>query len=499
MSIKKWIRRLASLKLAVIEIIAMGTLIAWGTFVEAFYNDPKMAQDLVYHTWFSYSIFAVFSINLLAVIIDRYPWKKHHISFIAAHVGILTLLGGSLLTRYYGVDGSMSIGIGEQQNMITVPETELLVYTSLGGDRFTKIYGESVNFIKNPPTEKKPYIIPLPAGDVQVTEYYPFSLYDFKVVPSDNENDGPAVRFQFSSERATQTEWLFSKKNASGESSEVRMGPARVVLARQEFHYTSGNVLVFQPLNDSTLKYSVYSDKKKGLLKQGEVKPGDKFDVGWMDFQLRLLKYIPRAHEQVYFRKVDKASEKTVSAFKFVFNGKESWMGANSSLRLYGNSEMYVLSFGNSRIPVDFRCVDFDHLKSNLNSVGGALDFVTGSLLKVFMDYRCMPKNFSIQLKDFQVGRYQGTMQAASYKSLVRLPTENREVEISMNEPLEFNGLTFYQASFKEDERGNPTHSIFSVNYDPGRWIKYLGSLLIVFGSVHLFYRRWKTARSKNA
>jgi len=55
--------------------------------------------------------------------------EKQHISFISAHIGILILLAGSLITRYYGVDGSMSIEMGGKENKITVPETELKVFT----------------------------------------------------------------------------------------------------------------------------------------------------------------------------------------------------------------------------------------------------------------------------------------------------------------------------------------------------------------------------------
>jgi hypothetical protein len=56
---------------------------------------------------------------------------------------------------------------------------------------------------------------------------------------------------------------------------------------------------------------------------------------------------------------------------------------------------------------------------------------------------------------------------------------------------LKHNGFTFYQASFTSDEQtGEPNASILSVNWDPGRWVKYLGSLLIVLGSIHMFYFR---------
>ena len=64
------------------------------------------------------------------------------------------------------------------------------------------------------------------------------------------------------------------------------------------------------------------------------------------------------------------------------------------------------------------------------------------------------------------------------------------KVNISMNEPMKHAGYTFYQSSFQEDDMGRPTASILSVNKDPGRWIKYFGSALIVLGIVMLFYFR---------
>jgi len=94
---------------------------------------------------------------------------------------------------------------------------------------------------------------------------------------------------------------------------------------------------------------------------------------------------------------------------------------------------------------------------------------------------------FPMTLSKFNIGRYQGTMRAASYESEVDVPGLGRRT-ISMNEPLKYNGFTFYQASFEQDAQGRPVASILSVNHDPGRWVKYLGSLLMVFGSIVLFY-----------
>jgi hypothetical protein len=443
---------MASLKFAVVIILAIGTMIATGTIIEAKYNDAKIAQELVYHSPIAYFIFSLFAINLIAVIVDRYPWKKHHVGFISAHIGLLILLVGSLVTQYYGIDGSIAIDIDGTENKITVPETDLMVYTSLDGQSYRKLYGYEVNFLRQPPTEKKPLVISVPAGEIKITEFYPYSLVDSKVMASEDGSDGPAARFQIANDRVTQSEWLIGKK---GVPTEVNLGPAHIVLSEVPYKYTGGNLLLLKPLNADTLAYEVYSGKTKTKINSGTTKAGDKFSLGWMNLEFRLLKYLPSARQEISFKQRDKASSETIPAIKFTFNGKERWMGLNSTIRLYGDSELYVLSYGNRRLPLTFQ----------------------------------------MELKKFDVGRYQGTMRAASYQSLVRIPEANKEVLISMNEPLDYKGFTFYQASFQQDEMGKPTASVLSVNYDPGRKIKYLGCLLIVFGAIHLFYRRWSKAK----
>ncbi len=60
--------------------------------------------------------------------------------------------------------------------------------------------------------------------------------------------------------------------------------PARVILSRGDFKYDTGNVLVFEVLDDERLNIPSIVDRKKGLLKEGQIKAGEKFDVGWMIF-----------------------------------------------------------------------------------------------------------------------------------------------------------------------------------------------------------------------
>ncbi|MEZ4873834.1 MAG: hypothetical protein R2827_16660 [Bdellovibrionales bacterium] len=75
----------------------------------------------VYHSWWMYGTLLVLSVQLIAVMVDRWPWKMRHTGFILAHIGILVTIYGSILTRFFGIDGSMAIPIGEKTRFVIMP------------------------------------------------------------------------------------------------------------------------------------------------------------------------------------------------------------------------------------------------------------------------------------------------------------------------------------------------------------------------------------------
>ncbi|WZO99535.1 cytochrome c biogenesis protein ResB [Isosphaeraceae bacterium EP7] len=120
---------------------------------------------------------------------------------------------------------------------------------------------------------------------------------------------------------------------------------------------------------------------------------------------------------------------------------------------------------------------------------------------QVCYDFEREPLGFHIDLDDFDVKFDPGTEQASSFTSKIRLTDEARKIKdrpvtISMNEPMEHRGLTFYQSSYIRSEDPatlRPTgkfQSVFQVAEDPGRRIKYAGSLLVVLGTFMQFYMR---------
>lgn len=438
---------LASLKLAVMIIISLGVVSAVGTITEARFNDAEVAQKLVYHSPYMYGILMVLCINLIAVMVDRWPWRPHHLGFVLAHIGIIILLVGAWITSKFGVDGSLYFEIGQATRYVQIKENYLAVFGSLGGEGMQPMHEEPVDFLLSPPTPEKPYVVPLGKDEIKIVGYYQFAFRESDIVPSQDQRDGPAVRIQLENPNVNLTEWIL--RDRTRESQDLDLGPAKVILAKSALPPSGRNeiVIVDKP-GSPVLEYKIFN-KDKSLRKSGSIRESEFVETGWMGIKFRLLRYLPHAHEMVRYNELGYATPSTTSAMLMQFGGgQERWVGLGIPVRIYFEDRAYVVSFGNRNLDL----------------------------------------GFPLRLKEFRMDRYQGTDRAATYESEVDVP-ERGDVVISMNEPLKYKGFTFYQASFQRDPgTGKPVASILSVNRDPGRWIKYLGSILIVIGSCVLFW-----------
>jgi hypothetical protein len=102
-------------------------------------------------------------------------------------------------------------------------------------------------------------------------------------------------------------------------------------------------------------------------------------------------------------------------------------------------------------------------------------------------------KPFTLTLLKFSHDRYAGTEIPKNFSSRIKLETPNgrddREVLIYMNNPLRYDGLTFYQASFEPD---NPNVTILQVVRNPSWLFPYIACTLMTLGllwqfCLHLF------------
>src|SRR6266480_6171148 len=217
----------ASLKLAVVLLTVLIIATIAGTIYESSF-DAKIARAYIYGApWFNIWLILL-GANLAASAFSRWPWRKHHLAFLITHLGIITLLIGSLIGRIWGIEGTITLFKGEPPtSRLLVDERQLRVHDADG-----IVKGYAAEFLHHPPTPQHPRDLGLLASGahLKIIDYAP--TIEAKLNPKPlNDGGVPALHFAIATAMMNQhlDGWLLADDPQNGNFS---MGLAKIELRR---------------------------------------------------------------------------------------------------------------------------------------------------------------------------------------------------------------------------------------------------------------------------
>src|SRR5467141_4650479 len=217
----------ASLKLAMVLLTMLIIAAIAGTLYESSFN-AKVARGYVYGApWFNLWL-VLLGANLACSALSRWPWRKHHLAFLITHLGIITLLIGSLIGRIWGDEGTITLFKGEPPtNRLLVNERQLRVHDVDG-----IVKGFSSEFLRHPPDPNHPRALGVLASGARlsIVDYAP--ALDGKLNPKPlAEGGAPALHFTISTAMMNQhlESWLLADDPQHGTFA---MGLANIDLKR---------------------------------------------------------------------------------------------------------------------------------------------------------------------------------------------------------------------------------------------------------------------------
>ena len=218
----------ASLKLAVVLLAVIIVAAIAGTIYESSF-DAKVARAYVYGSpWFNIWL-VLLGANLACSALSRWPWRKHHLAFLITHLGIITLLIGSLIGRIWGIEGTITLFKGEAPtNRLLVDQRQLRVHDIDG-----IVKGYPAEFLHHPPTPARPRDLGLLASGARlsIVDYAPAIEGKLNPKPSSEGDVAPALHFTIATAMMNQhlDSWLLADDPQHGNFS---MGLANIELKR---------------------------------------------------------------------------------------------------------------------------------------------------------------------------------------------------------------------------------------------------------------------------
>ncbi|HLN75025.1 MAG: cytochrome c biogenesis protein CcsA [Methylococcaceae bacterium] len=438
-----------SMLFSVILLMLFAIAIAYATFIENDYGTAT-AQALIYQAWWFELLLLIGAINLAGSVVKYKLVNRKKWAILLFHLAFIVIIIGAGITRYFGFEGSMHIREGASSNQIISEATYITVKADANGKEVN-----STTQVKFTPNTSNSYKKTLDIDGKSVTvENELFVPYATETLVPD-ANGTPIISLIYSDPNTQRLDLLLAEKDKKEFGSfsvgfNTGEGSASVV-----FNQNGANLTMIAADTIVVSDMMGHQGEKLSPHVALPVIANQFYTVGNSRFVLK--NYLPKATPALV-QVSDPNSQGEVDAFTAKVTS--------------GNETRRVNVFGtNGMILSPSTCT--------INGINLTLSY--GSII------RELP--FSIQLKDFQLERYPGSMSPSSYASEIVLKDPTTSVEkpfrIFMNNILKYNGYRFFQSSFDKDEQG----TVLSVNQDYwGTMITYFGYFLMALGMVFTIF-----------
>ncbi len=433
----------SSMKTMAALMLIFAVTIGYATFVENDYGTMTAKADIYNARWFEV-LLGLLALNLLLNILKFKMARKEKILVFTFHVAFLIILIGAAVTRYFGYEGVMHIREGESSNVIVSSEPYVTFNVHKEGKSYT--FQEPLYLSKHlSNTFKRTLSFEGDEINVNLTGY----MGDARLEAVADPKGEPILNMMVTAGGSGQPVSL--KKGDFFEANDVVLDfesgktfEKPVVAISVE----GDKVMMNHPMPLNTLSMNTQQ--------AGSMIPGKSELALRTLFQTQQSGFVMRSF-------IPKGLIKLVSK-----PGKGPMMKGADALTL----ELSNKDKKDSVIVLGTPGEIADPKQVSLGDV--TVDVAYGSIERI------LP--FEIQLNDFQLERYPGSMSPSSYSSEVTLIDQAAGVKmpyrIYMNHILDYKQHHFFQSSFDQDELG----TVLSVNRDPGTLVTYIGYLLLAIG-----------------
>jgi len=516
---KRLEKLLGSMKFA-IWIIGIFTLIMIiATFVESFYS-VDFVQRLIYKTPLFMLLQGLMFLSILVATLNRLPYKKRLIGFYILHSGLLLVFIGAFITYAAGLDGQISLNPGEPSNEVILGEDRLYLHNH-SSKKTQQVALPSTAFAATMDEKLGPF---------KVLNYLPYAdsaiIWQQGVQSAQTHYSSAHYRL-FNQQTASDLYLDLRPKNNI--PANTKMGPLSVAYYPQymaKCFTPSGVAFLWNPELRSCQLLSQFKNiiktEHKGV-QSVTVSVGEKRLKFFPALSTYPLNKSLQKDLSTPFRLFDPSLFKKIPILMlfgdqvaFVKNGKWQrqdfndsalalpWMNFKIELIKHSRSEILIDDYS-YRAPKKVGGQEATVAKAVLIELDGQRQWVSnnspaefthrGTRYSLALGKKKVILPLEITLQKFLMKKNPGTNNPASYESFVKVFSKEgtTPAHIYMNNPLKWDVFTLYQSSYFEAQ-GGQYGSILSVNFDPGRFLKYLGSLLFVLGcGIHFFLKNRKS------
>ncbi|MFI0434239.1 MAG: hypothetical protein ACH350_00745 [Parachlamydiaceae bacterium] len=148
---------LGGIHLAITLIAIAAISVIGGTFIESKTDSHQLAAHWTYEHPLFFVLLSLFFVNILFSALRRWPFKRKHFPFLITHLGLLMIIGGTMVKNRFGLQGQLSVWEGGGNQHLLLPNSHALLIEKKGEDRHRK---HLIAFQSLRPSLSSPFYLP---------------------------------------------------------------------------------------------------------------------------------------------------------------------------------------------------------------------------------------------------------------------------------------------------------------------------------------------------
>lgn len=118
---------LGGIYLALLLISIAALMVIAGTFIESKTDSHLLAAAWTYEHPLFFTLLFLFFINILFAALRRWPFKQKHTPFLITHLGLLMIIGGTMIKNRFGLQGQLTVWEGSGNSSLQFPNSHALL------------------------------------------------------------------------------------------------------------------------------------------------------------------------------------------------------------------------------------------------------------------------------------------------------------------------------------------------------------------------------------
>lgn len=290
--------KLGSLKLAVVLLLVLAAAMAAASLYETRHGTEAALRDFYGAAWFAV-ILAAIGVNVTASLLLRWPFRWSRLGFVVAHVSILIILAGALVTRISSVHGRLWLRTDETRSDFDGEGWVLTMGRPDGDER-----------IEIPVGPDGPMVDLAESGNVDgvtwsVEKFAADTIDEGERVVADPNGPQPAIKIRLGHGEHTHEQWLMGGQPGQAGGLQIRL--VRVGNAQMLSQLLQPTSSPDQPKRGKLV--AELNGKRYTFDLDGQIDQG--MPLGDTGYRIEVGRYLP--HAQVVGKEIRSATSRPVN------------------------------------------------------------------------------------------------------------------------------------------------------------------------------------------